>query len=303
LSGDTLAVGAQFDASCATGINGDETNTGCPSAGAAYLFTRSSNVWSQKAYIKAPNTNAEDYFGYSVALSGDTVAVGALQEDSCATGVNGDSNNSGCPAAGAVYLFRRVSEGWVSDAYLKASNTESLDGFGSAVAMSGDTLAVAAMSEGSCTRQVNGDQHNNECRGAVSFGGAVYVFTRQASGWVQQAYIKPSNMGASTEASCATGVNGDQSNNDCGNAQVFGSNIGAGAVYLFTRTSDVWTQQAYVKASNTGLDNFGTSVALAEQLLAVGATGESSCARGINGDQEDNSCEAAGAVYVYRTGP
>jgi hypothetical protein len=74
-------------------------------------------------------------------------------------------------------------------------------------------------------------------------------------------------------------------------------------VYLFTRTSDVWTQQAYVKASNTGLDNFGTSVALAEQLLAVGATGESSCARGINGDQEDNSCEAAGAVYVYRTGP
>lgn len=322
LSGDTLAVGAQFDASCATGINGDETNTGCPSAGAAYLFTRSSNVWSQKAYIKAPNTNAEDYFGYSVALSGDTVAVGALQEDSCATGVNGDSNNSGCPAAGAVYLFRRVSEGWVSDAYLKASNTESLDGFGSAVAMSGDTLAVAAMSEGSCTRQVNGDQHNNECRGAVSFGGAVYVFTRQASGWVQQAYIKPSNMdpgdlfgaglalsgdmlavGASTEASCATGVNGDQNNNDCGNAQVFGSNIGAGAVYLFTRTSDVWTQQAYVKASNTGLDNFGTSVALAEQLLAVGATGESSCARGINGDQEDNSCEAAGAVYVYRTGP
>jgi hypothetical protein len=110
-------------------------------------------------------------------------------------------------------------------------------------------------------------------------------------------------VGASTEASCATGVNGDQSNNDCGNAQVFGSNIGAGAVYLFTRTSDVWTQQAYVKASNTGLDNFGTSVALAEQLLAVGATGESSCARGINGDQEDNSCEAAGAVYVYRTGP
>jgi FG-GAP repeat len=327
LSGDTLAVGAQFEASCASGINGDQTNTACPNAGAAYIFMRSSNVWSQQAYLKAPNTNAQDYFGYSIALSGDTVAVGALQEASCATGVNGDAGNNGCPSAGAVYLFRRASEGWVSDAYLKASNTESLDHFGSAVAMSGATLAVAAMTEGSCTRQINGDQQNNDCTnytnpGAVYFGGAVYVFTRQASGWVQQAYVKPSNMdpgdtfgaalalsgdmlavGASTEQSCATGVNGDQSNNDCGNAPVTGSSIGAGAVYLFTRSSDVWTQQAYVKASNTGLDNFATSVALADQLLAVGATGESSCARGINGDQQDNSCEAAGAVYVYRTGP
>lgn len=327
LSGDTLAVGATFEASCASGINGDQTNTACPNAGAAYIFARSSNVWSQQAYLKAPNTNAEDYFGHSIAISGDTVAVGALQEASCATGLNGDAGNNGCPSAGAVYLFRRGPEGWVTDAYLKASNTESLDQFGSAVAMSGDTLAVAAMTEGSCTRQINGDQQNNDCTnytnpGAVFFGGAVYIFTREASGWVQQAYIKPSNMdpgdtfgaglalsgdmlavGASTEASCATGVNGDQSNNDCGNAVVTGSSIGAGAVYLFTRTGDVWTQQAYVKASNTGLDNFGASVALNDQLLAIGAAGESSCARGINGDQQDNSCEAAGAVYVYRTGP
>jgi hypothetical protein len=215
----------------------------------------------------------------------------------------------------------------VSDAYLKASNTDPFDQFGSAVAMSGDTLAVSAMTEGSCTRQINGDQQNNDCTnytnpGAVYFGGAVYVFTRQASGWVQQAYVKPSNMdpgdtfgaslalsgdllavGAPVEASCATGVNGDQSNNDCGTAVVTGSSIGAGAVYLFIRTGDVWTQQAYVKASNTGLDNFGGSVALGNQRLAVGAAGESSCARGVNGDQQDNSCEAAGAVYVYRTGP
>jgi hypothetical protein len=327
LSGDTLAIGANFEASCATGINGDQTNRGCPNAGAAYIFARSSNVWSQQAYLKAPNTNAEDYFGYSVALSGDTLAVGALKEASCATGVNGDAGNNGCPSAGAVYLFRRAPEGWVSDAYLKASNAESLDQFGSAVAISGDTLAVAANTEGSCTRQINGDQQNNDCTnytnpGAVYFGGAVYVFTRQASGWVQQAYVKPSNMdpgdtfgaglalsgdmlavGASAEASCATGVNGDQSNNDCGTAVVTGSSIGAGAVYLFARSTGVWTQQAYVKASNTGPDNFGASVALGDQMLAVGAAGESSCARGINGDQQDNGCSAAGAVYVYRTGP
>jgi hypothetical protein len=327
LSGDTLVIGANFEASCATGIDGNQTNTGCPNAGAAYIFARSSNVWSQQAYLKAPNTNAEDYFGYSVAISGDTVAVGALKEASCATGVNGDAASNGCPSAGAVYLFRRASGGWVSEAYLKASNAESLDQFGSAVALSGETLAVAANTEGSCTRQINGDQHNNDCTnytnpGAVYFGGAVYVFTRQASGWVQQAYVKPSNMdpgdtfgaglalsgdhlavGASAEASCATGVNGDQANNDCGTAVVTGSSIGAGAVYVFARNTGVWTQQAYVKASNTGPDNFGASVALGDQMLTVGAAGESSCARGINGDQQDNSCEAAGAVYVYRTGP
>jgi hypothetical protein len=327
LSGDRLAVGAYFEASCATGINGDQTNRGCPNAGAVYVFTRSSNVWSQQAYIKAPNTEAEDYFGYSIALSGDNLAVGAIQEASCTTGVNGDSGSNGCPAAGAVYVFRRASEGWNSDAYVKASNTESLDGFGSALAMSGDTLAVTAMAEGSCTRLINGDQQNNDCTnftnpGAVYFAGAVYVFTRQASGWVQQAYVKPSNMdpgdlfggslalfgdilavGASVEASCATGVNGDQSNNDCGNAPVTGSSIGAGAVYLFARSSGAWTQQAYVKASNTDLDNFGGSVALGERALAVGAGTEASCARGINGDQQNDGCLGAGAVYVYGLGP
>jgi hypothetical protein len=327
LSGDTLAIGAPFEASCTTGINGDQTNTGCPNAGAAYVFRRSSSEWTQQAYLKAPNTEAEDRFGHSVAVSGDAVAVGANQEASCAAGVNGDVGNNACPAAGAVHVFRRAAEGWIHDGYLKASNTESLDGFGSVVAMSGDTLAVTATAEGSCARQVNGDQQNNDCTnvsgpGAVYFAGAVYVFTRLASGWAQQAYVKPSNMdpgdqfgtslalfgdflvvGAATEASCATGVNGDESNNDCGNAPVTGSSIGAGAVYVFTRSAGLWTQQAYVKASNTGLDNFGSSVALSERTLAVGAGTEASCARGINGDQQDNGCLGSGAVYVYRTSP
>ncbi|MGA6829210.1 FG-GAP repeat protein, partial [Nitrospira sp. NS4] len=78
----------------------------------------------------------------------------------------------------------------------------------------------------------------------------------------------------------------------------------AGAVYVFTRTAGVWTQQAYVKASNSEADDFfGDSVALSGDTLAVGATGEASCADGIGGDQAYNGCIRAGAVYVYGPQP
>jgi hypothetical protein len=285
-------------------------------------------MWTQQAYLKAPNAGTEDQFGYSVAVSGDTVAVGAPIEAGCAVGIGGDAGNNGCPLAGAVYLFRRTSGNWIHDAYVKASNTEGGDAFGSVVVLSADTLAVAAMNEGSCARQINGDQANNDCAnftrpGAAYAGGAAYVFARRASGWVQQAYVKPSNMdpgdrfgtslallgdvlavGAQAEASCATGVNGDQSNNDCGTAPVSGTDTAAGAAYLFARNGDVWTQQAYVKASNTEPnDRFGKSVAVAERTLAVGADIEASCATGVNGTQQDNNCPSAGAVYIYRMTP
>jgi len=73
-------------------------------------------------------------------------------------------------------------------------------------------------------------------------------------------------------------------------------------VYVFSRNGTTWSQQAYVKASNTGLfDLFGESVSVAADgnSLAVGAAFESSNATGINGNQADNSASSAGAVYLY----
>jgi AICAR transformylase/IMP cyclohydrolase PurH len=272
-----------------------------------YVFTRSGGAWSQQAYLKASNTDESDHFGGSVALSGDTLAVGARSEDSNATGVNGDETSNDAYRSGAVYVFTRSGGVWSQQAYLKASNTDSTDNFGLSVALSGDTLAVGARSEGSNATGVNGDETSNTARRA----GAVYVFTRSGVVWSQQAYLKASNtdggdtfgqsvalsgdtlaVGVYQEDSNATGVNGDQSSNAAEDS---------GAVYVFTRSGVAWTQQAYVKASNTDEDDeFGHSVALSGDTLAVGAVEESSNATGVNGDQSSNAAGTSGAVYVTR---
>ncbi len=112
LSGDTLAVGAALEQSAATGINDDQSDNSADNAGAAYVFTRTAGVWSQQAYIKASNTDAEDEFGWSVALSGDTLAVGAQFEDGNATGINDDQSDNSAADSGAVYVFTRNAGVW-----------------------------------------------------------------------------------------------------------------------------------------------------------------------------------------------
>ena len=114
VSGDTVVVGADGEASNATGINGDQTDNSAPDAGAAYVFVRNGTTWSQQAYLKASNTDAGDAFGYSVAVSGDTVVVGANFETSGATGVNGDQADNSAPFAGAAYVFVRNGTTWSS---------------------------------------------------------------------------------------------------------------------------------------------------------------------------------------------
>ncbi|MDB6071992.1 MAG: choice-of-anchor domain, partial [Verrucomicrobiales bacterium] len=97
---------------------------------------------AQQAYLKASNTGEADHFGYSVSVSGDTVVVGAPQEDSNAVGINGNQANNLSVSSGAAYVFTRSGSVWMQQAYLKASNAGALDGFGYSVSVSGDTVVV-----------------------------------------------------------------------------------------------------------------------------------------------------------------
>jgi hypothetical protein len=105
--GSVLAVGAPFEASAATGLGGDPSNDTAMGSGAVYVFRRTAGGWGQEAYVKASNTSAEDYFGASIALSGDgsTLAAGAVREDSAATGVGGDQTSNAASNSGAVYVY------------------------------------------------------------------------------------------------------------------------------------------------------------------------------------------------------
>src|SRR5207244_3955354 len=112
VAGDTMVVGASAFLNQTTG------------AGQPFVFVRTGTNWTQQAYLKASNTGAGANFGRSVAISGDTVVVGADGESSSTTGVNGDQSDISAPGAGAAYVFVRDGATWTQQAYLKASNTE-----------------------------------------------------------------------------------------------------------------------------------------------------------------------------------
>ena len=217
--------------------------------------------------------------------------------------------------AAGVFTERKARATWKQSAYLTAANAGDGDQLGFAIALSGDgnTLAAGAPMEASRGTGINGKGDDDSAYSS----GAVYVYARSGTGWAQQAYLKASNTGSDDqfgnavalsadghtlavsavfEDSGATGINGNQADNSIEES---------GAVYVYTRTGTTWTQQAYVKASNTGGrddgDTFGYTIALSDDgaTLAVGAPSEDSSSVSNNANQGDDSAVGAGAVYVF----
>ncbi|QHE84441.1 FG-GAP repeat protein [Hydrogenophaga sp. BPS33] len=244
-------------------------------------------------YIKSSNTKADDKFGTSTVLSadGNTLAVGSPQP------ISGE---------GEVHIFVRSGNTWVQQAHLKASDPDIFDNFGASLALSADghTMAVGAYGEASSSIFNPGDD-------SLAQAGAAYVFTRNGTTWTQQTYLKASNIGASDGFGWSVALSADgrtlavgapwESSNTTGTTSVPNELADySGAAYVFTRDpADVWTQQAYVKASNTKPDHgFGISVALSGDghTLAVGASWEAS---GFGGNEADTSEPGAGAAYTF----
>jgi hypothetical protein len=301
VAGDTVVIGAPKEDSSTTGIN-SVPNEEALDAGAAYVFVRSGTNWTRQAYLKASQVDAEDGFGWSVAISGDTVVVGAKYEDSGTTGINSTPNEDAF-RAGAAYVFVRTGTNWSQQAYLKASQSNKDDYFGYSVAVDGDTVAVGALEEDSSTTGVNGTP-NETARDA----GAAFVFVRHGTNWTQQAYLKAHQVSAEDKFGMSVGVSGDtvvvgafwENGSATGvDGTPDESAADAGAAYVFARSGTNWTQQAYLKALQvTAGDGFGHSVRVAGDTVVVGAFYEDSGTTGVT-SAPNEAVDKAGAAYVF----
>ncbi len=253
ISGDTALVGAWLD---------DERGR---DAGAAYVFRRRGDRWSPQAKLTATDAKAGDYFGAAVALDGERALIGAP--------LGGDEAYF-AGDAGAVYLFERRGTGWEQVQRLTASAASSGDLFGRAVALVNDTAVIGAY----------GDRDNGVNAGAV------YVFKRSESGWVEQAKLKADDGRTDDRFGASVALNGTAD----GETLLIGAyrhdarGIDAGAAYVFNRAEDGWQQQAKLTASDgTDLSFFGFSVALAGETALIGAW------------RDATQAPDAGAAYVF----
>lgn len=303
-------------------------------SGAVYTFVYvDGEGWKTEAWIKPLNSGPLDAFGTNLALStdGNILAVGAIGEDSPATGVNGDTSN-GCynvkddkvvladcnksyPVLnnGAAYVFTRAAGVWSQQAFFKPGTYYPNAQFGVAVDISNDgsTLAVGAVGDAAYVSGVI-NQPTIEDQNSVNHlnSGATYVFSRNGSSWTQQAFIKPEVVLPGYQFGNEVKLSGDgnilainsllESSNSKGIDGNPGdtSAVGAGAMFIFKRDSSQWSQSAYVKSSETETqERFGAHATLSDdgKTLAAGAHRKS----GQASSSAASSAEAVGGVYLY----
>ncbi len=210
VDGDTAVIGAVWDDD--HGFN----------SGSAYVFVRSGGAWVQQAKLLAPDGAANDNFGRSAGISGDTIVIGAQNDDDHGT----DS--------GSANIFVRTGNTWTWQAKLTASDGAPLDRLGWQIDISGDTVVASS--------------HRDNDHGPDS--GSAYVFVRAPDGtWFQEAKLTASDAAPADEFGHAVAISGDTilvgayKNDDAGSS--------SGAAYVFVRSEGgTWTEQAKLTASN-----------------------------------------------------
>ena len=254
--GENIAlVGAMYD---------DDFSVSGRDQGSVYVFSGSGSAWTQQARLSASDQAADDSFGNSVALWGETALVGAKRKDAAA----GSS-------VGAAYVFTRDESMWTQQAKLMASDPGLSDQFGSSVALLPDVALVGSP--------------NDDLPGWNN-AGSVYAFARSGSLWTEQSKLVAADPAASGFFGGAVAAEGD--------TVLVGTTKGgfsSGAVYVFNRAEGAWTQLAKLTAADTRIkDYFGWSVALSGETALVGAYWDDTPV--INGDVAHRQ----GSAYVFR---
>jgi len=191
ISGDYVVIGSHYDDD-----NGSES-------GSAYIFYRSGANWTEQTKLTASDGTAYDWFGYTVSINGDYVAIGAHWDDD--TGSN----------SGSAYIFDRIGTIWTEQAKLIASDGSTDDEFGRSISIDGDYVVV-----GACHDDINGIDR-----------GSAYIFNKSGTNWIEQAKINASNGADFDYFGCPVSISGnyvliganynDYNGTDSGSAYVY----------------------------------------------------------------------------------
>jgi len=259
---DTILIGASDEDSDGS----SSTNNASRDTGAAYIFERNNDTWSQVQYLKPSNIGlGAPRFGSSVSIYGSLCAISARLENSGSSG----GVNLDVPHSGAVYVFSKINGNWVEEQLIKASNLDESDAFGDVVSIWGNNLAVSATNE-------DGDG-SNEMDNSETTAGAVYVFTRTNTGvWVQEQYIKASDA----KSGDLFGISMALENNwlavgawNHGTESTPTTPENTGSVYLFEKVENQWLQRKRISADIPeyfGLFGSSVDIDIENGNLAVG---------------------------------
>jgi hypothetical protein len=333
--GDTLVVGGVYEDSGASGVNGDAADNSLMNSGAAYVFARKAGRWAQQAYLKAGDPSSTAFFGVSVAISGDTIVVGCIEDD-----VYDATRPPTRP--GSAYVFTRQGETWTQQQKLVAKVGHVGDWFGLSVAIDGDTLVVGAsrgdtdvMDSGtayvfsrsggvwteretlSATMHTQNAEFGSEVKilgdwivvgaqeediGASRSGGA-YVFQRSGTEWIAKQRLQPPMPIEDATFGYSLAIRGDTLAVSAPRWELAATPLKkeSGEVYIFERAgSDHWTQTAVLRAFDPApSDYFGVSVAMTDTALFVGANGEGSGGHGVSAEPAPGSAPYSGAAYLF----
>ena len=200
---------------------------------------------TEQAKLNANDGEANDYFGYSVSVDGDTAVIGAYRD-------NYDAGSD----FGSVYVFTRSGGTWTQQAKLNATDGATNDFFGISVAVDGDTVVIGTP--------------NDDAVGLDS--GSAYVFTRSGTTWTQQAKLNATDGAAGDLFGYSVAIDGDTAVIGAHGDDYLPTSY-SGSAYVFTRNGTTWTQQAKINANDVAANNdyFGYSVAVDDNTTVIGA--------------------------------
>jgi FG-GAP repeat/Secretion system C-terminal sorting domain len=254
IDGDYAIVGAYLEDD---NVAGADTKS---NAGSAYIFYRSGVTWTQQQKILAGDRAIDDYFGFSVSISGDYSIVGAYREDEDASGLNTLSNS------GSAYIFIRSGVTWTQQQKIVAGDRAGNENFAYSVAISGPDVIVGAYND-------NKDENGSN---PITSAGSAFIFVRSGTTWTQQQKIVAFDRASYDNYGGVVSISGDYSvvGSFYSSLDANGENYMemAGAAYVYSRFGSNWTlDEKLADPDRADYTYYGTGAVISGNTLIIGS--------------------------------